>query len=137
MRCIFRDQLQTRSILALSLLFGSVTIAHATFPENYQSLSGQEKLNLLWNELDKPHSLKDLPSSPPGLYDFVSGVCPHNAAKAFTRESDLRPTGDKPIHTHGSVARVKWVASGISHPFTGVFKGAEKGLLRVAPAKVG
>jgi hypothetical protein len=51
------------------------------------------------------------------------------------RESDFFPEGRKKvIHTYGAVCPVKFVASH-NHDFTGIFAGAEHGIIRLSLAK--
>ena len=43
-------------------------------------------------------------------------------------------TRKKVVHTQGVVVQVKFIPSGISHPFTGMFRGADYGIMRMSLA---
>ena len=43
-------------------------------------------------------------------------------------------TRNKVVHTQGVVTQVKLVPSGNSHPFTGMFRGADYGIMRMSLA---
>ena len=44
-------------------------------------------------------------------------------------------TRRKVVHTQGVVVQVKLIPSGNSHPFTGMFRGADYGIMRMSLAK--
>jgi hypothetical protein len=49
--------------------------------------------------------------------------------------SDSIPTGHiKYIHTEGAVAQIAFVPAATTNPFTGVFKGADHGIIRLSMA---
>jgi len=60
-------------------------------------------------------------------------------APTFTTKGDEMPkelfghTRTKYIHSVGTVGKVKFVSSG-NHPFTGVWEGAQHGLIRLSSA---
>jgi hypothetical protein len=43
-------------------------------------------------------------------------------------------TRKKVVHTQGVVVQVKFIPSGNSHPFTGMFRGADYGIMRMSLA---
>lgn len=100
-------------------------------PENYQSMAACDKQTLLWQngavrtqyaEGDRP-ALKDVDIG--GLIDSVLWD------KVKVNE-DVAPLGyEKPIHPYGTMATVAFESTG-NHPYTGVFKGSECGLLRLS-----
>ena len=52
----------------------------------------------------------------------------------FSAPGDDFPDGrKKDIHSVGTVSKVRWVSQG-SHPFTGIFKGGDYGILRLSTA---
>ena len=109
-------------------------------PADYDQWAACDKQELLWvNGVKRTtYPAGQLPAIPDVdtgglinriLWDKVSYV------------GDVAPVGySKPIHPHGAVAKVAFNATA-NHPFTGVFKGNECGLLRMSvtgdPAKRG
>ncbi|SMF57111.1 hypothetical protein [Pseudobacteriovorax antillogorgiicola] len=99
-------------------------------PENYEALNGDEKLNRLWQDgiiaSEYKAGLPTLKSVSPFKLAF------HMLSKKMERPMDeAEASYDKPIHKHGVVAKVAFVATQDS-PYTGLFEGASQGLLRVS-----
>jgi len=69
----------------------------------------------------------------PGI--FVESMSPTFNAKGDTMPSEMfgLSTRKKYIHSVGSTGKVRFVSSG-SHPFTGIFKGADYGIIRLSSA---
>ena len=111
--------------------------------ENYQDLTAGEKWKNVWGAINKPY--------PKGERPEWTGREPlslvQRALTPFQREkntahmdvtmklaSDWMPEGrEKPIHTYGAVAGVKFVSEE-GNPYTGLFNTAEHGLVRLSLA---
>ncbi|HYE00055.1 MAG TPA: hypothetical protein VEH84_11780 [Alphaproteobacteria bacterium] len=107
-------------------------------PEGYEAQAACAKRDYLWNERILPSRHAELPPIPdidvPGL--ILAGM----ASKMDLLADQAPPGWRKPIHARGSVAAVRFVAEPET-PFTGLFRGAECGLIRLsltgAPEKRG
>lgn len=100
-------------------------------PEDYKSWAACDKESLLWTNGAKRTEYKagQRPALEPvdigGLIDTILWEKVNNA-------DDVAPLGyEKPIHAYGSMATVAFEPAA-GHPYTGVFKGAECGLLRLS-----
>ncbi|WP_026101123.1 hypothetical protein [Synechococcus sp. PCC 7336] len=98
-------------------------------PSDYQSWSAQKKQEFLWQERILPSQYSSLPPLEkidiPGLF-FTA------LSKKMDLQADEAPKNwKKAIHAHGAVAKVKFVAAS-GNPFTGVFSGADYGLIRLS-----
>ena len=98
-------------------------------PVEYPSWSAAKKQDFLWRE----RILKSQYDSLPPLKKIdVVGLFLTALRKKMDRQSDEAPVDwDKAIHAHGSVAAIKFVPTKTS-PFTGLFQGADYGLLRMS-----
>ena len=100
-------------------------------PVDYQSWTADQKQQFLWEERILPSQYKTLPPLKP--IDVV-GLFRTALRKKMDRQSDQVPTPwEKAVHTHGSVAKIKFV-SAVNTPFTGLFEEADYGLLRMSLA---
>ncbi|MFC3681316.1 peroxidase family protein [Bacterioplanoides pacificum] len=100
-------------------------------PDNYQQMAACDKQTLLWQNgvVQTEYAAGERPALQPvdigGLIDSVLW-------KKVRRNSDVAPLGyEKPIHPYGAMATVAFEATN-NHPYTGVFKGAECGLVRLS-----
>lgn len=100
-------------------------------PDNYQQMTACDKQTLLWQNgvVQTEYAAGERPALQPvdigGLIDSVLW-------KKVRRNSDVAPLGyEKPIHPYGAMATVAFEATD-NHPYTGVFKGAECGLVRLS-----
>ncbi len=98
-------------------------------PTDYESWSAAQKQDLLWNNRILKSKYDELPSlkkiDVPGLFLTILTI-------KMDRLSDEAPRKwKKAIHAHGSVAKVKFLPAADT-PFTGLFKGADYGLLRLS-----
>lgn len=100
-------------------------------PENYQSMAACDKQTLLWQNGVIPSQYDD--GERPALEPVdIGGLIDAVLWKKVKRDSDVAPLGyEKPIHPYGAMATVAFEASN-GHPYTGIFKGAECGLLRLS-----
>lgn len=100
-------------------------------PEEYESWTAEAKADHLWmNGVQRTaHDVSNLPSIP----DVdIGGLIDRVLWDKVKIKSDVAPKGyEKPIHPRASVARVAFEASANS-PYTGLFKGASEGLLRLS-----
>ncbi len=98
-------------------------------PSDYQSWSAQKKQEFLWED----RILKSQYDFLPPLQKIdVMGLLLTALRKKMDRQSDEAPVNwKKAIHAHGSVAKVKLIPTD-GTPFTGLFQGADYGLLRLS-----
>lgn len=100
-------------------------------PENYQELAGCDKQNLLWTN-GAIRTEYDASERPELDSVDIGGLIDSILWEKVNRKDDVSPLGyEKPIHAHGSMATVAFDPES-NHSFTGVFKGAECGLLRLS-----
>ena len=98
-------------------------------PAEYESWTAAKKQAFLWENRILKSKYDVLP--PLEKIDVV-GLFLTVLQKKMDRRSDEAPVDwKKAIHAHGSVAKVKFVPTPET-PFTGLFKGAEHGLLRLS-----
>ena len=102
---------------------------------DYIALPATDKLDRIWeNCADDQTSANWLGMLEIGEIMFED-MCP-----TFNTEGDQMPLGwtgnvrQKYIHTVGTVGKVEWVDMG-GHPYTGIFKGATKGIARLSLAQ--
>lgn len=98
-------------------------------PKDYESWSAAQKQDFLWNNRILKSQYDELPPLKkidiPGLFLTILSI-------KMDRLSDEAPRKwNKAIHAHGSIAKVKFVPTADT-PFTGLFKGADCGLLRLS-----
>jgi len=93
------------------------------------------KKEQLWAKVIENRSSGSFPS---GLE--IAGIFVESMAPTFTTKGDQMPTElfglksrTKYIHSVGTVGKVKFVSNG-KHPFTGVWEGAQHGLVRLSSA---
>ncbi|APR68659.1 peroxidase [Thalassolituus oleivorans] len=100
-------------------------------PENYESWDACTKQDLLWTNgaVRTEYAEGELPAIPPiDIGGLIDGVL----WDKVNYVGDVAPVGHtKPIHPHGVMAKVVFNATS-NHPYTGVFKGNECGLLRLS-----
>jgi hypothetical protein len=118
------------------LLFALKAPLWAQLPEDYQSLSAQQKQELLWAEITKSHEEVPLPElSGTGFSDVLAKLKGlFNLGPTFDHASDEIPGGRvKIIHANGSVAKIAFVPT-TNHPFTGIYQEGGIGLARLSLA---
>ncbi|QCF27138.1 peroxidase family protein [Hydrocarboniclastica marina] len=100
-------------------------------PEAYETWSAEQKQNHLWTNgvLRTEYQDGQMPAiDPVDIGGLISSVL----WDKVNRESDVAPAGyDKPIHANGVTAKVAFQAVG-GHPYTGLFTGADHGILRLS-----
>ncbi len=99
--------------------------------DDYQSWQGCNKQQHLWvnGALRTQYPANELP-------DFkevdIGGLINSILWTKVNLDSDVAPVGyEKPIHAHGLMAKVAFEAEE-NHPYTGLFKGSDCGLLRLS-----
>lgn len=100
-------------------------------PAEYESWNACDKESLLWTNGAKRTAYDDgeLPALQPV---DVGGLINTVLWDKVNNKQDVAPLGyEKPIHAHGSMATVAFEPAA-GHPFTGLFKGAECGLMRLS-----
>ncbi|MCE3046412.1 hypothetical protein [Legionella sp. 16cNR16C] len=117
-------------------LFFINSISFAQLPTNYQSLSAEEKQELLWSEVSKSHTSNPLPklteNSFKQLLVTIKGF--FNLRPSFDHESDEEPEGRaKILHSNGSVGKIRFIPTN-DHPFTGIYKTGAIGIARLSMA---
>lgn len=128
-------------ILLLTSLFPALTQASkltqaagiirkfkSTLPDNYQSLSGKKKLDILWKNCLEDTTGVGHASNLEACVTFL-----RNMNDTFDHASDERPwKRKKPIHATGPVVKARFDTVPFT-PYTGIFKGCSNVLLRFAP----
>jgi len=119
----------------LPLLLGTTRALEEVSSPAYLSLSAKEKADRLWsNCLDDSTSAPWFSSLDQGVKLISESMCP-----VFRTPGDELPdqgdgtTRAKVIHTVGTVGRVEWRDLG-GHNYSGIFKGAQHGLVRLSLA---
>jgi hypothetical protein len=100
-------------------------------PENYNDWAACDKEALLWTNGAQRTEYKT--NERPDLEPVdIGGLIDSVLWDKVNKKQDVAPLGyEKPIHAYGSMATVAFEpASG--HPYTGLFKGAECGLMRLS-----
>jgi hypothetical protein len=121
----------------LGLAFSASATVFAALPDNYQSLSSDEKQVILWEKVTNSHQENPLPEVDTGgfskAYKLLTGL--FNLSPSFDHESDQLPKGrEKILHPNGSVAKVSFVPSA-GHPFTGIYQSGAIGIARLSLAQ--
>jgi len=123
--------------LALVLLLVGLACAADYHGDEWQEKSAEEKLDALWGEVTKDTTPANFPSSIElGVLFLESmGTSFDTAADDFPYQGPFDLVRRKKvIHSVGSIAKAKWISVG-SHPYTGVFTGADHMLVRFSSAK--
>lgn len=120
-----------------TFMFGGVMCSDAVIQKkinHYQDLGidlhGCEKQNLLWQEIVKT-KYDELPELKKfGLIQLISMSHQELSLKTNLITDIAPPNWKKYLHRHGSVAKIKIVP--INNSFTGIYSGADCGLLRLS-----
>ncbi len=121
-------------ISLITLLFLGAQ-AQATLPAQYQKLSAQEKLEILWNDNLVPNEYAENPDIKSlGLFDLLKLMSKSFLSKSFDHTSDEMPEGRvKLLHPFGSVVQVEYVADKKAEA-SGLLKSGAIGLARLSLA---
>lgn len=100
-------------------------------PEDYKDWAACDKETLLWTNGAQRTEYKA--GERPNLEPVnIGGLIDSILWDKVNKKDDVAPLGyEKPIHAYGSMATVSFEPSS-GHPYTGVFKGADCGLLRLS-----
>jgi hypothetical protein len=103
----------------------------ASGPANYDSLTACDKQEVLWEKIAHTAYAGELPEMRKfGLFQLMSLAKQEIAPKGKMR-SDFSPRGwKKLLHGRGAIAKVKLVP--VNSNYTGIFQGADCGLLRLS-----
>jgi hypothetical protein len=120
-----------KNVLLLTCLNLFCLNAFSALPESYNTLSACSKQELLWSHIKKTEH-KNLPE----LENFgIKEVLAMSAQSMFKKKkhfSDEAPKGwKKYLHRRGAVAKIAYTPRK-KNDFTGLFKGADCGLLRLS-----
>ena len=128
-------ELHTATLALLVLLPAGITFSNRrsrlqdVTSRYYLALPAAVKADRIWS-----NCLRDTTPAPPiGFFTNVSpGVLASSMCPSFTTPGDEMPIGRKKfIHYSGVVGRVEWRDYG-GHPYTGIFKGARHGIVRMS-----
>jgi len=119
-----------KGLLFVLLLISNQILCQDFSSQKYFNLKASEKMNSLWNKITED-------TTPLGFYGHLTN------AKIFLE--DMHPSFEIPgdellgdrkkyIHTLGVIAKFQWVNEG-GHDYTGIFEGADQGLIRFSCAK--
>lgn len=105
--------------------------APASIPGDYETLGACEKQDLLWERITESIHQQLPPNREFGALQLMAMTKQHLSHKG-NHVSDFAPDGwKKYIHGRGVVAKVKIVPAQ-AHAYTGLFQGADCGLLRLS-----
>ena len=108
---------------------------HRFNSKEYLASDGVTKKGQLWEQITADESSGSFPNALelPGI--FIEAMDPTFKTAGDQMPSELfgLTTRTKYIHSVGVVGKVKFVSSN-EHPFTGVWQGAENGLVRLSSA---
>jgi len=107
---------------------------YCTFPAHqpYEQRTAKEKKAMLLAEVKKDNSSSSYPSPATGV---ITGTLAESVRLTFEAHADVMvEPRTKWIHTVGVTGGIKFENSG-NHTYTGVFKGAEHGIIRLSSAK--
>jgi len=101
----------------------------------YNALPAADKLQRIWENCAFDETSQDWAGAAEIGLMMLESMCP-----TFNTEGDQLPPGTvygtrgKYIHSVGVVGKVEWVDLG-GHPYTGIFQGANQGIVRLSLAK--
>lgn len=102
----------------------------ASVPNNYESMLACEKQDVLWDKI-QASAYKELPEYQKFGIPQIWGMGKQEIAIKGNYHSDFAPAGWKKfLHRRGALAKIKVVP--VAGQFTGVFQGADCGLLRLS-----
>lgn len=100
-----------------------------SLPEDYQSWKADQKQDFLWNSRIFRSKYNELP--PLRKIDIFSLFLTALKTKMDRQLDEVPINWRKAIHAHGSVAKIKFIATN-NTSFSGLFKGADYGFLRLS-----
>ena len=100
-----------------------------SLPTDYLSWNGKQKQEFIWNERILKSKYDQLPSLK--KIDVIGLFMTPLRAKMEYASDESPPDWKKAIHAHASVAKIQFIPAD-NTPYTGLFKGADHGLLRLS-----
>jgi len=101
---------------------------------DYLKKKASDKMVDLWTEISSDKSTGKFPSAVELAGIFVESMNPTFETKGDALgEGIIYGTRTKYIHSVGVVGKVRFASAG-GHPYTGIFKGADQGLIRLSSA---
>jgi len=99
--------------------------------QHYEQLTASEKKGIVLQHVNKD---KDS-STYPKLLNVLTGIMGESVQVSFDASADVFPVKrTKYIHTVGVTGGIRFDSTG-DHPYSGLFKGAEHGVIRLSSAK--
>ena len=122
--------LLTGTLVSYTLIDNEPLRTPASIPSNYESMSACEKQEVLWSKIQTSVH-KDLPDYQKlGLFQII-GMAKQEVAIKGKHYSDFAPQGWKKfLHRRGAIAKIK--ITPVSDKYSGIFQGADCGLLRLS-----
>jgi len=117
-------------VLVMLVMVATSTAYQEVHSKKYLKLSANHKLDIIFNNCLENTSPADWFSAFKMLGLFLESMCP----TLTTRGDEMLEDRNKYIHTVGTVALVEWEDLG-SHDYTGMFTGADYGIVRLSLAK--
>jgi hypothetical protein len=99
------------------------------WPQHYLSWDASRKQNFLWENKILQSKYDKLP--PLRKIDVIGLFLTRLKKKMDWLSDETPPKWRKAIHAHGSIAKIKFIPTP-NTPFTGLFQGADHGLLRLS-----
>jgi len=99
--------------------------------KDYLKKSAKDKMSALWAKIAENQS--------PGKWPNTAGIFLEGMEDTFKAVGDVMPVNfalqnrTKFIHAVGATGKVRFVSNG-NHPYTGIFKGADQGIVRFSSA---
>jgi hypothetical protein len=107
----------------------SIASESNSLPVGYQAWSAKQKQDFLWQQRILPSRYDHLP--PLQKIDVIGLFLTPLQTKMDAQSDEAPSNWEKAIHAHASVAKIQFVSTPGS-PFTGIFRGADFGLLRLS-----
>ncbi len=128
---IVRIFVKSISFLVMASMLGTSVSANLKLPNNYKTLEGCKKQEILWDEIKRTEHRGNPKLNKFGFFDLL-GMFMQKLSKKTTVYSDVAEKGwKKYLHPYGSIAKVKIVPVE-GHNYTGLFDGADCGLMRLS-----
>jgi hypothetical protein len=125
-----------RGGLAVGLWYVLSSVVYAALPEDFQSLSAQQKQSMVWEEIQSSHTGEPFPPLAGTSFTEVLAALRglFDLSPTFDYQSDELPHGRRKIlHPNGSIAKIAWVPAP-NHPFTGIYQTGGIGVARLSLA---
>lgn len=130
--CTVEDKDCSGGVAPWSLSHGHYDWCVYTPYQLYESQSALEKQQILLNKIAGDQGSGEFP----GALNVLTGLIGESVMLTFDADADVFPhlNRKKYIHSVGVAGGIKFESNG-QHPFTGLFQGAEAGIVRLSSAK--